>query len=111
MTTVPSNGSVFSAARMASTAAASAAFSSPRPINFDAAPAAASVTRTISSTRTRSRTGDEAGSATFMALPIRALAVLVHPVLKQIGADPDRARSNGGFDEEDGKCRPDRQHR
>jgi hypothetical protein len=45
-----------SAARIASTAAASAAFSSPRPISFAALIAAASVTRTISRTRTRSRT-------------------------------------------------------
>ncbi|PAV93806.1 hypothetical protein WR25_07289 [Diploscapter pachys] len=44
-----------SAARIASTAAASAAFSSPRPVNVEAAIAAASVTRTISRTRTRSR--------------------------------------------------------
>jgi len=55
ITTVPSIGSWLSAARIASTAAASAAFSSPRPISFDAAIAAASVTRTISRTRTRSR--------------------------------------------------------
>src|SRR3546814_5780981 len=40
---------------IASTAAASAAFSSPRPISLAAAIAAASVTRTISSTSTRSR--------------------------------------------------------
>src|SRR3546814_20038605 len=55
ITTVPSIYRVLNAARIASTAAASAAFSSPRPISFAAATAAASVTRTISSTSTRSR--------------------------------------------------------
>ncbi len=66
MTTVPSIGSSFNAARIASTAAWSAAFSSPRPIRSDAAIAAASVTRTISRTSNRSRTVDAAGPARFM---------------------------------------------
>src|SRR4051812_31276916 len=54
MTTVPSMFSELSAVRMASTAAWSAAFSSPRPISREAASAAASVTRTTSSARLRS---------------------------------------------------------
>ena len=45
---------MLSAVRMASTAAWSAAFSSPRPISCEAASAAASVTRTASSARLRS---------------------------------------------------------
>ena len=54
ITTLPSMFRLFSALRMASTAAWSAAFSSPRPIQRDAASAAASVTRTTSSARLRS---------------------------------------------------------
>ena len=54
ITTVPSIDMLLSAVRMASTAAWSAAFSSPRPIQRDAASAAASVTRTTSSARLRS---------------------------------------------------------
>ena len=54
ITTVPSKSSMLSAPRIASTAAASAAFSSPRPIILDAPMAAYSVTRTISRTSTRS---------------------------------------------------------
>src|SRR5712664_3242246 len=46
--------SEFSVVRMASTAAWSAIFSSPRPLSLDAARAAASVTRTASSARLRS---------------------------------------------------------
>ena len=66
ITTVPSKRSLLSASRIASTAAWSAAFSSPRPISVEAAIAAASVTRTISSTRTRSRSW-LAGSAWIWA--------------------------------------------
>src|SRR5262245_6174500 len=54
MTTVPSMARPLSARRMASTAAWSAAFSSPRPISIEAESAAASVTRTTSSARLRS---------------------------------------------------------
>src|SRR4051812_7008297 len=51
MTISPSMSSALSAVRMASTAAWSAAFSSPRPARFHAAMAAASVTRTASNAR------------------------------------------------------------
>src|SRR6516162_3393924 len=54
MTTVPSIGSLLSSRRMASTAAWSAAFSSPRPRSRAARTAARSVTRTISIERMRS---------------------------------------------------------
>src|SRR5271166_6366179 len=54
ITTVPSIGSLLSSRRMASTAAWSAAFSSPRPRSRAALTAARSVTRTISSARMRS---------------------------------------------------------
>src|SRR5437868_6683469 len=54
ITTVPSIDRLFSACRIASTAAWSAAFSSPRPISREADSAAASVTRTASSARLRS---------------------------------------------------------
>ena len=54
ITTVPSIGSLLSSRRMASTAAWSAAFSSPRPRSRAAATAARSVTRTISIERMRS---------------------------------------------------------
>src|SRR6516164_5637115 len=54
MTTVPAIDRLFSASRIASTAAWSAAFSSPRPIQREAERAAASVTRTASSARLRS---------------------------------------------------------
>src|ERR1700688_3126354 len=54
MTTVPSMRSPLRAERMASTAAWSAAFSSPRPIRREAARAAHSVTRTTSRARLRS---------------------------------------------------------
>ena len=67
ITTVPSMSSSSNALRMASTAAASAAFSSPRPTSLLAATAAASVTRTISSTRTRSSTWLGETAAVFMA--------------------------------------------
>src|SRR5579871_6906318 len=54
ITTVPSIVRLLRACRIASTAAWSAAFSSPRPISRDADKAAASVTRTASSARLRS---------------------------------------------------------
>ena len=54
MTTMPSIDTVLSTRRMASTAAPSAAFLSPRPIHRPAASAAASVTRTSSMARLRS---------------------------------------------------------
>src|SRR5438477_1066831 len=54
ITTVPSIDRLFSACRIASTAAWSAAFSSPRPISREADNAASSVTRTASSARLRS---------------------------------------------------------
>src|SRR5260221_4946858 len=54
ITTVPEIGKELNAERMASTAARSAACSSPRPICTDAAMAAASVTRTASSAKARS---------------------------------------------------------
>src|SRR5882724_10589538 len=54
ITIVPSIGSLLSSRRMASTAAWSAAFSSPRPQSRAADTAARSVTRTISSDRMRS---------------------------------------------------------
>src|SRR5271169_7047840 len=54
MTTVPSIARLFSASRIASTAAWSAAFSSPRSIRREAESAAASVTRTASKARLRS---------------------------------------------------------
>src|SRR5947208_7460969 len=54
MTTMPSIGTVCRTTRMASTAAPSAPFLSPRPIHRDAASAAASVTRTSSNAKLRS---------------------------------------------------------
>src|SRR5918993_331779 len=54
ITTMPSMGTLSSTMRMASTAAPSAPFLSPRPIQRDAARAAASVTRTSSMARLRS---------------------------------------------------------
>src|SRR5262249_29610619 len=54
MTTVPAIDRLLSASLIASTAAWSAAFSSPRPIQREAESAAASVTRTASSARLRS---------------------------------------------------------
>ena len=42
---------------------------------------------------------------------ISGLVGLVHRVLQQLGADPDGARGDGGFDQEDGKAGADRQHR
>src|SRR6516164_6711041 len=54
MTTVPAIDRLLSAPLIASTAAWSAAFSSPRPIQREADSAAASVTRTASSARLRS---------------------------------------------------------
>jgi hypothetical protein len=54
ITIVPLMGSLLSSRRMASTAAWSAAFSLPRPHKRAADTAARSVTRTISSVRTRS---------------------------------------------------------
>src|SRR5580700_8249283 len=54
MTTVPAIARLFNASRIASTAAWSAAFSSPRPISREAESAAASVTRTASNARLRS---------------------------------------------------------
>ena len=54
MTTIPSMGTLLSTWRMASTAAPSAPSLSPRPIQREAASAAASVTRTSSSARLRS---------------------------------------------------------
>src|SRR5262245_22131016 len=58
MTTRPLMWTLPSSLRMASTAALSAAFSSPRPLNLAAAMAAASVTRATSRTRMRSRPPD-----------------------------------------------------
>src|SRR5437773_7364035 len=55
MTTTPSMSTVWSTRRMASTAAPSTAFLSPRPIGRAAARAAASVARTRSRARLRSR--------------------------------------------------------
>src|SRR5579859_1232751 len=55
MTITPSIASSLSAVRMASTAAWSAAFSSPRPARAQAAIAASSATRTASITKPRSR--------------------------------------------------------
>src|SRR5690349_9928449 len=129
MTTVPHSGSSFSAMRIASTAAASAASLSPRPIHFDAAIAAASVTRTISRTRTRSRTLLAAKSARFIGMETpwltasadrqgssacRARAALfgfLDAVLKQLGADPHRLRADAGFYEEHREAEADRDHR
>src|SRR5215217_6531837 len=54
ITTMPSMGTLSRTMRMASTAAPSAPFLSPRPIQRDAARAAASVTRTSSMARLRS---------------------------------------------------------
>ncbi len=54
ITTVPAISTVSKALRMASTAAPSASFFWPSPIHFDAARAAASVTRISSSARLRS---------------------------------------------------------
>ena len=56
ITTVPSMSTVSNARRIASTAAPSASFFLPRPIQREAAMAAASVTRTSSSARLRSAT-------------------------------------------------------
>src|SRR3954471_21068644 len=87
ITTVPSISRLLSAARIASTAAWSAAFSSPRPISFDAATAAASVTRTISRTRTRSRT--------WLALTIFRVTLLVW-TWRRIGDAHDKVEAGGG---------------
>src|SRR5690349_13325753 len=102
---------------MASTAAASAAFSSPRPISFDAAIAAASVTRTISSTSTRSRTRLADGSARFMKdspcgnrPAIGALLAVVHRVLQKLGADPHGARRDRCLHQKNRKCRAYGEH-
>src|SRR6187551_2252236 len=106
MTTVPSIGSWLSSVRMASTAAASAESLSPRPIHLEAAIAAASVTRTISRTSTRSRTDEAAGPSRFIdqsllqvsPQPIGTLASLVEAgsvldlMFEQLGADSNGAR-------------------
>jgi hypothetical protein len=55
MTMTPLMSRLFSAVRMASTATWSAFFSWPRPTSFQAAVAAASVTRTASSSSVRSK--------------------------------------------------------
>src|SRR5215218_1900287 len=118
MTTVPSIGSSLSAARIASTAASSAASLSPRPIHLDAAIAAASVTRTISRTRTRSRTDEADVSARLMnretpccvSRRIGGLVGFVHPMLEQVGTHPDGAGTDPGFHQEHRKAGADRGH-
>src|SRR5215475_272347 len=82
MTTVPSIDRVLSALRMASTAAWSAFFSSPRPISLDAASAAASVTRTASSARLRS-------SFTSLAI-VSSVGACAGASLKRLDADQAR---------------------
>src|ERR671937_190362 len=88
ITTVPSIGSLLSSRRMASTAAWSAAFSLPRPVQRAAATAARSVTRTISSVRTRSSArsgwmvidGRAPLPSFFMPSPRACLAVVMSPL-------------------------------
>ena len=63
ITTVPSMATVSNALRIASTAAPSASFFLPRPIQREAANAAASVTRTSSRARLRSVTSPGLGGA------------------------------------------------
>src|ERR1700720_1911306 len=72
--------SELSVVRMASTAAWSAIFSSPRPISLEAASAAASVTRTASSARLRS------------ILPVSAIASSVGVSMRRLKRfDSDQA--------------------
>src|SRR5262249_18017860 len=76
-TTSPWMSSALSALRIASTAAWSAAFSSPRPISLEAAKAAASLTRTASSARLRSLIVVELATASaFVLAKISALRLL-----------------------------------
>src|SRR5215470_16835216 len=75
ITIVPLMGSLLSSRRMASTAAWSAAFSLPRPVNRAADTAARSVTRTISSVRTRSK----AMSAWMLIDDVRPSLLMLSP--------------------------------
>src|ERR687887_243778 len=83
MTTTPSIDTVSSIARIASTAAWSAAFLSPRPTQRPAPIAAASVTRTSSSARFRS------GTEALLAI-CRDRNVRLHPLGR---LDPDQVEA------------------
>src|SRR5690606_7224335 len=84
MTTVPLIGRRFNSARMASTAAWSAAFSSPRPRRRAAATAARSVTRTSSRVRIRSR-------------PDGAVLDMLSNLVKDQGVAPEHYLVDGPF--------------
>src|SRR5215471_5105805 len=73
MTTIPCIETVLIMRRIASTAAWSAAFLSPRPIQRDANVAADSVTRTSSSARFRSGTARSISPTCLMLHPLRRL--------------------------------------
>src|SRR6476619_8165160 len=74
--------------RMASTAAPSALFLSPRPTQRPAAMAAASVTRTSSSARLRSGRSDDVGGAGEKGLVVEVIAGFV------LASRPPSARAN-----------------
>src|SRR5258708_24783381 len=95
--------SELSVVRMASTAAWSAFFSSPRPISLEAARAAASVTRTASSARLR--------SILPVLVPVSAIASSVGVSLRRLKClDPDQAGLLGHRLElcDAGECTPHR---
>jgi len=77
ITIVPLMGSLLSSRRMASTAAWSAAFSLPRPHKRAADTAARSVTRTISSVRTRSNA--RSGWTVIDGTALRSPLFMSHP--------------------------------
>src|SRR5947209_1982194 len=94
ITTVPSIGSLLSSRRIASTAAWSAAFSSPRPRSRAADTAARSVTRTISSDRMRSSRAlsPPAGAA---ALSLGFSMAIARSITMSALLDPDDLRGLG----------------
>src|SRR5689334_13893457 len=100
MTTVPSMARELSARRIASTAAWSAAFSSPRPMRREAASAAASVTRTTSSARLRSIFG---GVVSAMGISL----VLV-PKLELLDSNHTRLLQHRGKPSDGGERSPHR---
>src|SRR5579883_3012271 len=87
MTTTPSMSTLFSVNRIAVTAAWSAAFLSPRPIQRAAASAAASVTRASSNARLRSRVGRDPPRVVSAA----AIALLLSPPRRPAGSAADVA--------------------
>src|SRR6185437_2408767 len=99
MTTVPSMGRLFSSRRIASTAAWSAAFSSPRPRSRAALTAARSVTRTISIVRMRSsiRLCGTVIDDAISSLPRLVLCALFSPRAVLVLFDPDDLRPPGDY--------------